>query len=158
MDKVFAGKDFQFLSQVDGGAGSAKTFVCQLIIDHANQLAQTKNQPTTGSELRVSREQGALTKLQPRTRSSAEASASTSIYRPGEASMEALVMWTESRRHLDIPLSIYVMSLCNYIRDGLETSPESQQILRRAWNLHPLCASTRLLHEAPPESGQKHSR
>ncbi|KAG9666497.1 hypothetical protein KCU99_g9714, partial [Aureobasidium melanogenum] len=98
MDKVFAGKDFQFLSQVDGGAGSAKTFVCQLIIDHANQLAQTKNQPTTGSELRVSREQGALTKLQPRTRSSAEASASTSIYRPGEASMEALVMWTESRQ------------------------------------------------------------
>ncbi|KAG9571063.1 hypothetical protein KCU71_g723, partial [Aureobasidium melanogenum] len=83
MDKVFAGKDFQFLSQVDGGAGSAKTFVCQLIIDHVNQLAQTKNQPTTGSELRVSREQGALTKLQPRTRSSAETSASTSIQRPG---------------------------------------------------------------------------
>ncbi|KAG9750641.1 hypothetical protein KCU73_g6521, partial [Aureobasidium melanogenum] len=52
MDKVFAGKDFQFLSQVDGGTGSAKTFVCQLIIDHVNQLAQTKNQPTTGSELK----------------------------------------------------------------------------------------------------------
>ncbi|KAG9682167.1 hypothetical protein KCU95_g14478, partial [Aureobasidium melanogenum] len=46
MEKVFAGQDFQFLSQVDGGAGSGKTFVCQLIIDHVNQLAQTKNQPT----------------------------------------------------------------------------------------------------------------
>ncbi|KAH0385989.1 hypothetical protein KCU92_g2920, partial [Aureobasidium melanogenum] len=46
MDRVLAGQDFQFLSQVDGGAGSGKTFVCQLITDHVNQLAMTMNQPT----------------------------------------------------------------------------------------------------------------